>query len=172
MKYEQAYKSEGFGDPLYIGVDLKVASPVGVTEGVRLAAYKAAALLEDAVTRDFYANDKEAQKRAAEERQLLLACFGPAPIYAEPIPNGYCHRACCEHRPWFKVATPIGYVRIGWRKRVIVVDWSEAPLVLSTAEKLFPGEETTKDGRMIHAWSYEKTREYIAALFAEANITS
>lgn len=165
MDYQQAYKSESLGDAFSVGIDLRVASPVGVSEGVTRAAYKAAELLEEAITRDFYASDKEAQERAAEERRQLLACFGSALIYVEPIPNGYCNKACCEHRPWFRVTTKIGPITIGWRKRVIVVDWNNSVLN-EEAQKLFPDDQTTKAGCMIHAWSYEKAREYLAALFA------
>lgn len=169
MKYEQAYRSEGYG-AFELGIDIRVAAPAGVTDEVSRAAYKAADILEQAITRDFFANNKDAQERAESERRQLLACFGAVPIFTESIPNGYCDRSCCEHLPWFKVATPVGYIRVGWRKRVIVIDWSDAPLVSAKAEELFPDEDVTKEGRLIHAWSYEKAREYLDLIFKAGTV--
>lgn len=163
MDFIQLYKSEGHG-AFSVGIDIKVAAPAGKTEGLTAAAYKAAHILEEQITRDFYANDKDAQERARLERLELLACFPEPHIYVQPIPNGYCNRACCEHRPWFQVTTRIGVIRIGWRKRVILIDWI-ASAVTAKAEELFPDEDVTKDGRMIHAWSYDKAREYLAVIF-------
>lgn len=167
MDYEQLYKSEGIGGAFDLGIDIKVSSPVGVTEGVSLAAYKAAALIEQAITRDFFANNKEAQERVRLERLELLACFPEGHIFVRPIPNGYCGRACCEHKPWHQVTTRIGVITVGWRKRVISIDWSDTTVAAKAAE-LFPDEDVTKIDRLIHAWSYEKAREYIAKLFAQS----
>lgn len=166
MDYEQIYKSESMGSEYSVGVDIRIASPVGKTEGVQIAARKAADLLEQAVTREFYINNKEAQERALAERVDLINCFPEYPVFVQSIPNGYCSRACCEHKPWFKIATRIGLVAIGWRKRVIVIDWSDTTAAAS-AKDLFPGEDVTKDGRMIHAWSYEKAQEYINTLLSK-----
>jgi len=104
-------------------------------------------------------------ERAAQERMALLGCF-PGVIYAEAIPNGYCSDYCCRHLPWFIVTTSIGHFKIGWRKRVIHLDW-EKTQVTKSADELFPHENTTKSGRMIHAWSLEKAREYVNWVLAE-----
>jgi hypothetical protein len=163
MDFFQLYKSESVGQ-FESGIDIKISSPTGKTEGLRDASYKAAELLEQAIIRDFYANDKASQECARLERLELLNCFSEAHIFVQPIPNGYCRLACCEHRPWFQVTTRIGVITIGWRKSVICIDWL-ASTVAARAEELFPDENVTKDGRMIHAWGYEKAREYLARLF-------
>ena len=107
----------------------------------------------------------EAWGHAAVERARLLGLF-EGPIFAEEIPNGYCGPQCCFHRKWFIVTTRIGHIKIGWRKRVISIDW-ERTLVTKTAEELFPKEEVTKRGRLIHAYGYEKAKEYIDRLHAK-----
>jgi hypothetical protein len=160
--FEQVYKSEGYG-AFPCGIDIRIASPEGATEGVQRAARQAAELLEQQITRDFYANNTEAQERARTERRELLACFPSEPIFVQPIPNGYCDRACCEHLPWFQVTTRIGVITLGWRKRVINIDWI-ASTVTAKADELFPDEDVTKFERTIHAWGYEKAREYIGVL--------
>lgn len=102
--------------------------------------------------------------KAAEEKRDILSLF-PDPIYAEEIPNGYCSRWCCKHRPWFIVTTRKGRITIGWRKRVIQIRW-EKLVNEKSADDLFPDQEVTKDGRMIHAWSYEYAKRYIETILA------
>ena len=62
-------------------------------------------------------------------------------------------------RPWWLVQTPHGLIEIGWRKRVILIDWSETR---------YRGEITvddvTKNHTMVHAWSIEKAVEYLRRL--------
>ena len=101
----------------------------------------------------------ESQRFAKTQRQEILGLFD-APIYVETIPNGYCNEACCKHLPWFKITTSIGRFKVGWRKHVMHIDWLET-VAKKTAEALFPDDPTTKDGRMIHAQSWEDARRYI-----------
>lgn len=119
--------------------------------------------IEDELVAAVYAASSEAQAAAAQEREDLLWCFD-APVFVEPIPNEYCSPGCCRHLPWFMVTTSAGRIKIGWRKRVIVVvDWSETRGT-ATAKDLFAQEDTTKGDRMIHAWSLAKAKEYITAI--------
>lgn len=55
------------------------------------------------------------------------------------------------------------HFKVGWRKRVIVLDWERTTLVVS-ADQTFPTEETTKGDRMIHCWGYEKLASYLTTL--------
>ena len=100
----------------------------------------------------------------AKARELFEAAGYPSAIFHE-IPNEYCGPLCCPHRVWYNVTTAIGVVKIGWRKRVIGIDWTQTVLGRSAAD-LFPDEDVTKVGTMIHAWSYEKAEEYLHALLA------
>jgi len=99
-----------------------------------------------------------------ENREKILALF-PKPIFVEEVPNGYCPNECCKDRPWFLVATHIGHILIGWRKRVISICWDRTT-VKHTADEMFPTENVTKYDRTIHAWGYEKARAYLGILLA------
>lgn len=78
-----------------------------------------------------------------------------------PIPNEY-HR--CEYdAPWFMVDTEIGTIKIGWRKRVINIEWSRV-LSYDKFHTLFAGENVTLWGEGIHAWGYAKATEYLKAI--------
>jgi hypothetical protein len=108
------------------------------------------------------ANDPEDRQIGDKIVADLLQCFG-MPIYGERIPNGYCSQSCCTNRPWLRVFTTKGPIIIGWRKRVISIDWSKSD-VEATAEQLFPLEETTKWEQLIHAWGYEKAKQYLQTI--------
>lgn len=99
-----------------------------------------------------------------QEREKLLACF-PTAVYVKEIPNGYDPNRLMN--PWFSVTTPKGVIKIGWRKRVINIDWNESDIQVIGGD-LFGGEmaNTTVCAKSIHAWSYEKAQEYISRLLA------
>ncbi len=128
------------------------------------ALYDAEDKVTDAIRTLIMAKNPEVQAAGAKERAELLALF-PTPIYVEPLPNGYCSKWCCKHLPWFKVTTQVGHIKIGWRKRVINIDWTECP-GSKTAEELFAGENVTKDVWSIHAYGYDRARTYIAAILS------
>lgn len=112
----------------------------------------------------------------------LRAKWGKGLSY-DIIPNEYCSQNCCAHRPWFMFHTPVGDIKVGWRKRVISITWMEnfTPFDMS----IFDDEKTTKyigerwfDGksyrngpssqqRTIHAWGYEKLFEYLVKVHQE-----
>ncbi len=130
------------------------------------AGYEAVDKLKDAAMRIVIERDPKTRETVAAERAELLGLF-PAPIYVETIPNGYDSGWSQGHLPWFKVTTPVGRISIGWRRRVISIDWTET-VGTKRAEELFAAEDVTKDTRLIHAWSVEKARAYIAAIIASA----
>lgn len=63
-----------------------------------------------------------------------------------------------EKSPWWLVKTSAGLVHIGWRKRVISIDWAD-----TTIRQAVTDDEVTKDETMVHAHSYAKAVEYMAA---------
>jgi len=78
-------------------------------------------------------------------------------VYIEEIPNEYWET---PNDPWLIVTTQFGHFKVGWRKRVIVIDWSRT--VLETwAAKIFPDENVTMEGKKIHAWGYDKMESYL-----------
>lgn len=85
-------------------------------------------------------------------------CFALAKLpclFGEAVPNEYWGAKDPEslRSPWFVATTKIGRIKVGWRKRVIVVDWSDST-VKAEAENLFQARNTTKFGRTIHCDSY------------------
>ena len=104
-------------------------------------------------------NDPESIKISKEETVSLLNCF-PTLVYAKEIPNQYSEKIL---NPWFLVTTQKGNIKIGWRKRVIVIDWEDSD-IKEMAEDLFKNEDTTKYKFYIHAWGYDKAKEYISKL--------
>jgi len=106
----------------------------------------------------------ETKTKYEETKAELLAVFGNRMIYAKEIPNGYCDCYQCKlTSPWFEVTTAKGVIKIGWRKRVINIDWSASD-VEKTAEELFSGEDVTKYDKDIHAWGLDKAREYVETI--------
>lgn len=61
--------------------------------------------------------------------------------------------------PWWLVETNLGMIKIGWRKRVINIDWSATAI-----RKVVTDEDVTKDETMVHAWSTLKAIEYLTVL--------
>lgn len=61
--------------------------------------------------------------------------------------------------PWWLVKTPFGLIMIGWRKRVINIDWSDTSLRVVVTK-----DDVTKDETHVHAWEEVKAVEYLKAL--------
>lgn len=75
-----------------------------------------------------------------------------------------------EYRgPWWLVKTPYGLVKIGWRKRVLNIDWSDTLLrVKKDAIRDYEfhcmpltREDTDQGETYIHAWSYGDAIKYL-----------
>ena len=154
---------EQFGDgSLGLRIEISGSPLPELTDALRDAGRKALDAVKEEVIAALKASDPDAQARAKAEREELLGCFD-GPIYVEEIPNGYCRQGCCRHLPWFVVTTAVGRIKIGWRKRVIEIDWTDTRGT-ADSDTLFPGEAVTKGARSIHAWSVEKAREYITKI--------
>lgn len=70
------------------------------------------------------------------------------------------YRACAS--PWWLVKTSVGCIELGWRKRVMNIDWSDTPI-----RKVITEDDTTKSETMVHAWTTLKAMEYLTALARE-----
>lgn len=80
----------------------------------------------------------------------------------DKMPNGYWPLAYKEARamsPWFLVRTSLGPITIGWRKRVIQIEWDK---------RMYSGiiteDDTTKEDTMVHAWGYPDAAKYLENL--------
>lgn len=84
----------------------------------------------------------------------------------EPLVNGYSHQPgdprFYEKPPapvWWFVKTPVGWVKIGWRKRVINIDWTDTPV-----RKIITQDDVTKTLTYVHAWSLADALKYLVSL--------
>lgn len=64
-----------------------------------------------------------------------------------------------ESSPWWLVRTSFGLVKIGWRKRVLNIDWSDTSI-----REIVTADDVTKEPTMCHAWSELKAVEYLKSL--------
>lgn len=95
---------------------------------------------------------------------------GLGEINTDRIPNEYWKD---EGPPWFILRTPKGNLKVGHRKRVFHVEWTDLlPAVKDKLDTnvLFPDENVTKGQRYIHAWGREKAVEYLRTVAKVAKI--
>lgn len=154
----------------WLGIKILVAGQK-LPDLTQQAIWKAASTARDSIQEELIAAiiaaDPAAQESAKASRAAMLALF-PGRIFVEEIPNGYGVDAFTRLLPWFVVTTEVGRFKIGWRRSVIAIDWTETR-GCKTAEELFPNEDVTKGKQDIHAWNYEKAAEYIKAVMESAN---
>lgn len=97
-----------------------------------------------------------------ESRVHMRECFeraGYRDAQLVSITNGY---DSASYTPWYTAqVNDLPPLRIGWRKRVIHIDWLESKLNL---EHLFSSEDVTRSGGFIHAWGYDKAAEYLTKI--------
>ena len=67
---------------------------------------------------------------------------------------------------WWFVKTKVGWIKIGWRKRVINIEWSDTPIL-----QVLTDDSVTKGLTYIHAWSEEDALKYLKLLAVEINRT-
>lgn len=146
-------------------IELEINVDLGrdITEKDERNAREHAEKLIASLMEETYALDPTNKEIADKEREELLGLFGDRAIYVEDLPNGYCSSYCCKHLPWFDVTTNKGRIKIGWRKRVIQIDW-ENSTIQEDARTLFPDEDVTRFDKVIHAWGTQKAKEYIDKL--------
>lgn len=106
-----------------------------------------------------------------KETAKFKECFEKAGFIdfeMEHIPNEYCHDIinCTMCADWFNVRTRWRIIKIGWRKRVINIDWSECKII-PDGNETFKTEDTTKSEDFVHAHGWDKCVEYLTALREE-----
>ena len=105
-------------------------------------------------------------------RSLVGIVYKDEDFTFDLLPNGYCHRECCSHIPWFMFHTIDGDIKIGMRKRVISIEWQPNYKPFDM-EKLFGEEQSTKwiEGgrRGIHAWSRDDAFRFLRDVVEEIN---
>jgi hypothetical protein len=165
MDYTNLHKSESFGADGSFGLEINVAAsklPDLKSKEIWRATQAAIELIEAAIRKDIKAADPNTPGQIAENRKIVDSVFSE-PIFVEELPNKYCSRWCCAHLPWFRVTTKKGIFVIGWRKRVISINWAET-VDTKDAKTLFAGETVTKGEKSIHAWGLEDARRYVETI--------
>ena len=104
-----------------------------------------------------------------EEVKGLFALAGIQVLNIKPLPDGYGYSPedsrYYETPPrcvWWFVKTAAGWVEIGWRKRVIAINWEDTPV-----RKVITADDVTKSETGVHAWETTKALEYLTALKVE-----
>lgn len=161
MKYKEAAIVESSGIYGSLGIKIMISTNRELNENDTDMLYEKCEEIEKALDLERDKNDPELKAEIEEERRDIIALF-PNPIFVEEIPNGYSDEMI---NPWFIVITNKGRIKIGWRKSVINIDWSDS-IIAEEADDLFPKEDVTKDDKHIHAHGYEKAKEYVDVLLA------
>lgn len=87
-----------------------------------------------------------------------------ASVEIRRIPNLYPD----QNGPWFLVGDDAMAIVVGWRRRVIVIDWSRGLLKAAIdGHRMFADvekERVTVGKDFVHAWDYDKAAEYLGRL--------
>lgn len=160
MNYVEAalYESQGPGGSL--GVKILVALDHPITEAERAIIGHQCDELHVKLKKEARRADPKAKEAGDLMVGRLIDCFSTNRIYFERVENEYDGD---PHRPWLVVTTFCGRIIIGWRSRVIQIDWSGSDVAIP-ADVLFYDQDVTKGSRMIHAWGYEKAKEYLTKI--------
>jgi hypothetical protein len=111
-------------------------------------------------------NKQTIEERHKDYKYYILNCF-PDNIFVEEIPNEYSpNDPYYRGYKWLIITTKIGRFKIGSRKRVFHVEWTDT-LCNKTSEELFPNETVTKYDKVIHAWNFQKMKEYVDTIMKE-----
>jgi len=164
--YAELSSIEQFTNP-GLGVKIWVAIRRKLLPEDALAASRCAEQIMEGLQRNTAENDPELQKEHVRLLEEYASLFKQRPIFIKEIPNKYWNNWYGVHRPWAIITTSSGHFEVGWRKRVLSIDWSQT-LIEETAEAMFPDEPVTKDGRLIHAHTVEDARRYITRIMEQA----
>jgi hypothetical protein len=109
-----------------------------------------------------------------EEVQAIFLLAGMPVENLYEIKNEYWPQAYVKEiaaDPWWLVKTEYGLIKIGWRKRVINIDWVSTRMRLKhlpqegeLGEHGLTTDDVTKSESNIHAWTFGKTIDYISIL--------
>lgn len=111
---------------------------------------------------DMHRHRDEMRKRSREEVTSIACLAGFKVERMWELANGYWPDAPDYddvRRPWWLLQTEIGLVRIGWRKRVIEIDWEACAV-----RGVVTADEVTKEDSLVHAYSVEKAVTYLREL--------
>jgi hypothetical protein len=104
-----------------------------------------------------------------DQAKAIFVLAGIEVLKMWELPNGYWGKI---HNPpptgpWWLVKTYAGLIEIGWRKRVISIDWSDTGISKTVTE-----DKVTIDLHSVHAWSVPKAVEYLSQLSTQIHLHS
>ena len=108
------------------------------------------------------------QPQPTPDKEYFAAIFLLAGITVTKwyeLANNYWPDAYVDLRaahPWQLAMTRYGPIRIGWRKRVISIDWPD-----TQARLLVTDHDVTKDETLVHAYNYADAVAYMRKLADE-----
>jgi hypothetical protein len=114
-------------------------------------------------TRRYYHGACNRRRLNDDERRHfteILTAAGYSNFGLAAIPNGYGGGAV----PWFRITTHVGTLTVGWRRRVISIDWSDTR---EDMLELFRNEQVTKGSNYIHAHGKEAAIDYLRLIRLE-----
>jgi hypothetical protein len=153
-KYEwkQVYKSESYGGntalkdiPGVAGIQISILTNSTPEEMQSLYLHRSADQAEKEITEYFLKSSEELVQKKLQLKREFEEAFeksGLPAVYMEEIPNEYWPEPYVIGRalsPWFVCTTRVGHFKVGWRKRVIVLDWERTD-VKANGETIFPEE--------------------------------
>lgn len=99
------------------------------------------------------------------EAVAALFAFAEIPVLGiTQVPNQYwpeSPRYDSVRTPWWNVQTKHGIILIGWRKRVLNIDWSKTPIRMTITD-----DDVTKSVDAVHAYNIGKALTYLSTLSA------
>lgn len=168
LDYKEVFHTEQLrGGGNDVGIKLLIAIDRPITQNDNKAFQKCIDDLKYALNLETFRLDPNTAETAKQQRESILSCFPETPIFVKEIPNQYDNFAGV-HIPWYEVTSRIGVIVIGFRKRVVNIDWSKSNVCFK-ANDIFPKEGTTKNEHSIHAWDYLKVAEYLKRIFYVAD---
>jgi hypothetical protein len=108
------------------------------------------------------------RKRTREEAESIMRLAGFEVSRVWELANGYWPDAADYdeiRKPWWLFLTEIGPIQIGWRKRVLHIQWDACKV-----RAVVTDDDVTKETSLVHAWSPEKAITYLRQLRATAQV--
>lgn len=100
--------------------------------------------------------------RSREEAESIVKLAGFEVRHTWELANGYWPDAPSYdgvRSPWWLFLTEIGPVQVGWRKRVIHIQWDAC-----AARGVVTTDDVTRGDTYVHAWTVEKAITYLREL--------
>lgn len=104
----------------------------------------------------------EVETKTLESFVATLTLAGLKPTHKWQLVNQY---GSVEYRgSWWLFKTTIGLIRLGWRHRVIEIDYSQIPVNESILDEEDTDVTEDRTRRYAHAWTDEKCLSYLKNL--------